>query len=75
MKNQNISTGISGSSNSRVINRDIKNLSIIKKVFKKPILAKFKKLNLIKANSSETDFLIPKAKKLSYIYKKFSSKH
>lgn len=71
--NHNAPSHTGGSINNSDISESIENLSIIKNLtkFKKPDLARFKKLKLVKtrkldfaiAQTSRTDFLTPKAKK------------
>ena len=74
-KNQEVPTDISSVDHVGNIGH-IENLSTTTKSakFKKPKLAKTKKSNFTKANSSRKDFLISEAKKPLYIYKKLLSR-
>ena len=72
-KNQDILSAV-GRAHSDKISRSIKNLSIIANLANSKISKSIKskksdllKANFVKANSSETDFLTPKAKK-TFIY-------
>ena len=65
-KNQDIPNGAGGSASGGKVDRSIKNLLITSKLAKskKPKLTKPKKSDFEKTNSSGTDFLIFKAKKI-----------
>ena len=76
-ENQDVAGSVGGTSGSRIGSRvggSIKNLSTTAKSAKKPKSTKLKKSDSTKVKSSKRDFLTPRAKRSSYIYKKLLPK-